>query len=136
MILEKIGISANDKLRLAIAPVPHDHPLVWTEQMLPVLPVVSMPNADAAIDIAKKAEHGFAHTATIHSRNIDNLSRMAREMNCSIFVKNGPSVAGLGYGGEGYCSFSIASPTGEGLTNSRSFSRERRCVLVDHFRIV
>jgi aldehyde dehydrogenase len=136
VILEKIGISANDKLRLAIAPVPQDHPLVWTEQMLPVLPVVSMPNADAAIDIAKKAEHGFAHTATIHSRNIDNLSRMAREMNCSIFVKNGPSVAGLGYGGEGYCSFSIASPTGEGLTNSRSFSRERRCVLVDHFRIV
>ncbi len=136
VILEKIGISANDKLRLAIAPVPQDHPLVWTEQMMPVLPVVRMPNADAAIDIAKKAEHGFAHTATMHSRNIDNLSRMAREMNCSIFVKNGPSVAGLGYGGEGYCSFSIASPTGEGLTNARSFSRERRCVLVDHFRIV
>jgi acyl-CoA reductase-like NAD-dependent aldehyde dehydrogenase len=136
VILEKMGISANDKLRLAIAPVPEDHPLVWTEQMLPVLPVVSMPNADAAIDIAKRAEHGFGHTATMHSRNIDNLSRMAREINCSIFVKNGPTVAGLGFGGEGYCSFSIASPTGEGLTNARSFSRERRCVLVDHFRIV
>ena len=136
VILEKIGISANDNLRLIIAPVAEDHPLVWTEQMMPVLPVVKMPNADAAIDIAKRAEHGFAHTATIHSRNIDNLSRMAREMNCSIFVKNGPSFAGLGFGGEGYCSFSIASPTGEGLTNSRSFSRERRCVLVDHFRIV
>lgn len=136
VILDKIGISANDDLRLIIAPVSAEHPLVWTEQMMPVLPVVTMPNADAAIDIAKKAEHGFGHTATIYSRNIDNLSRMAREMNCSIFVKNGPSFAGLGFGGEGYCSFSIASPTGEGLTNSRSFSRERRCVLVDHFRIV
>jgi len=72
----------------------------------------------------------------MHSRNLDNLSRMARVMNCSIFVKNGPSLAGLGYEGEGYCSFSIASPTGEGITNPLSFSRERRCVLVDHFRIV
>jgi hypothetical protein len=72
----------------------------------------------------------------MYSKNLDNLSRMARVVNCSIFVKNGPSYSGLGYGGEGYCSFSIASPTGEGLTNPRSFSRERRCVLVDHFRII
>ena len=104
--------------------------------MMPVLPVVRMPNADAAIDISIEAEHGFGHTAIMHSKNLDNLSRMAREINCSIFVKNGPSLAGLGYGGEGYCSFSIASPTGEGITTARSFSRERRCVLVDHFRIV
>ncbi|MEE9169668.1 MAG: aldehyde dehydrogenase EutE, partial [bacterium] len=97
---------------------------------------VRMPNADSAIDIAQEAEHGFKHTAVMHSKNLDNLSRMARVMNCSIFVKNGPAVAGLGYGGEGYSSFSIASPTGEGMTDPRSFSRERRCVLVDHFRIV
>jgi acyl-CoA reductase-like NAD-dependent aldehyde dehydrogenase len=104
--------------------------------MMPVLPVVRVKDADTAIDLAKKAEHGFGHTATMYSKNLDNLSRMAREINCSIFVKNGPSLAGLGYGGEGYCSFSIASPTGEGLTDPRSFSRERRCVLVDHFRII
>ena len=136
MILSKIGVHVNDDIRSVIAPVEQDHPLVWTEQMMPVLPVVRMPNADAAIDIAIEAEHGFGHTAVMHSKNLDNLSRMAREINCSIFVKNGPSLAGLGYGGEGYCSFSIASPTGEGLTTARSFSRERRCVLVDHFRIV
>lgn len=135
-ILSKIGIPADKKIRLAIASVEKEHPLVWTEQMMPVLPVVRIPNADTAIDLAIKAEHGFGHTAIMHSKNLDNLSRMAREINCSIFVKNGPSLAGLGYGGEGYCSFSIASPTGEGLTNPRSFSRERRCVLVDHFRIV
>ncbi len=136
VILQKIGMSVNDKVRVAIAPVPTEHPLVWSEQMMPVLPVVRMPDANSAIDIAIKAEHGFGHTAVMYSKNLDNLSRMAREANCSIFVKNGPSYSGLGYGGEGYCSFSIASPTGEGLTNPRSFSRERRCVLVDHFRIV
>jgi acyl-CoA reductase-like NAD-dependent aldehyde dehydrogenase len=136
VILEKIGMNTTDKIRLAIAPVPAEHPLVWSEQMMPVLPVVRMQDADSAIDIAIKAEHGFGHTAVMYSKNLDNLSRMAREANCSIFVKNGPSYSGLGHGGEGYCSFSIASPTGEGMTNPRSFSRERRCVLVDHFRIV
>jgi acyl-CoA reductase-like NAD-dependent aldehyde dehydrogenase len=135
-ILSKIGKQVDDSVRLAVAPVPVGHPLVWTEQMMPVLPVVRMPNVDQAIDIAKDAEHGFRHTAVMYSKNLDNLSRMARVMNCSIFVKNGPSYAGLGYGGEGYTSFTIASPTGEGMTNPRSFTRERRCVLVDHFRIV
>ena len=136
LILEKIGINVPDKIRIAVAPVQLEHPLVWSEQMMPVLPVVRIPNADSAIESAIRAEHGFRHTAVMYSKNLDNLSRMAREVNCSIFVKNGPSYSGLGYGGEGYCSFSIASPTGEGLTNPRSFSRERRCVLVDHFRIV
>jgi aldehyde dehydrogenase len=136
VILSKISLSIGTDIRLAIALVSEDHPLVWTEQMMPVIPLVRMPSAGAAIDIAKEAEHGFQHTAVMHSKNLDNLSRMAREMNCSIFVKNGPSQAGLGYGGEGFCSFSIASPTGEGLTGPVSFSRERRCILVDHFRIV
>ncbi|HIP96271.1 MAG TPA: aldehyde dehydrogenase EutE, partial [Anaerolineae bacterium] len=88
------------------------------------------------IDLAKAVEQGMGHTATMHSKNLDNLSRMAREINTSIFVKNGPSLAGLGFGGEGYTSFSIASPTGEGLTSAKDFSRVRRCVLVDAFRIV
>ncbi len=136
VILAKIGLTVESSVRLAVVEVAAEHPLVWTEQMIPILPVVRLPNADKAIDLAKEAERGCGHSAIMHSKNLDHLSRMAREMNCSIFVKNGPAVAGLGYGGEGYCSFSIASPTGEGLTNARSFSRERRCVLVDHFRIV
>jgi acyl-CoA reductase-like NAD-dependent aldehyde dehydrogenase len=97
---------------------------------------VRVRHANEAIDLALEAEHGFRHTAVIHSKNLDNLSRMAREMDCSIFVKNGPCLAGLGYGGEGYCSFTIASPTGEGITGPVSFSRRRRCTLVDSFRIV
>lgn len=135
-ILREIGIRAGPEVRLVLVEVPVDHPLVWTEQLLPVMPLVRVRNADEAIDLAIEAEHGFGHTATMWSRNLDNLSRMAREINCSIFVKNGPALAGLGYGGEGFTSFSIASPTGEGMTTARTFSRLRRCILVDHFRIV
>ena len=104
--------------------------------MMPVLPIVRVSDADEGIDFAKLVEGSNYHTAVMYSKNINNLSRMAKEINTTIFVKNGPSYAGLGFGGEGFTSFTIASPTGEGLTGPRSFSRERRCVLVDHFRIV
>ncbi len=136
VILSKIGKQIADDVRIAVAPVSVGHPLIWTEQLLPVLPLARVPNVDQAIDLAKAAEHNFRHTAVIHSKNINSLSRMARVMGCSIFVKNGPTLAGLGYGGEGYTSFSIASPTGDGLTGPHSFVRPIRCVLVDNFRIV
>jgi len=136
VILSKIGVNVPDSVRLIIAETDVNHPLVWTEQMMPVLPMVRVRNADEAIDIAKEAEQGCGHSAIMHSRNLDNLSRMARVMNCSIFVKNGFGASGLGFNGVGFTSFTIASPTGEGLTSPRSFSRERRCVMIDHFRIV
>lgn len=136
VLLAEIGISAGPEVRQIVVEVEQNHPVVWSEQMMPIMPVVRVANADEGIDLAVAAEHGFRHTAVMHSKNLDNLSRMAREMDCSIFVKNGPCLAGLGYGGEGFCSFTIASPTGEGLTGPRSFSRLRRCTLVDSFRIV
>jgi len=135
VILAKMGISVPDSTRLVVVEVDENHPLIWTEQMMPVMPVVRVSNADRAIDLAVEAEGGNRHTAVMHSKNLDNLSRMAKECNCSIFVKNGRSQAGLGLDGEGYCSFTIASPTGDGLTGPRSFSRWRRCVLVGSFRI-
>jgi acyl-CoA reductase-like NAD-dependent aldehyde dehydrogenase len=94
--------------------------------MMPIMPLVRVRDANEGIDLAKPAEHGFRHTAVMHSKNLDHLSRMAREMDCSIFVKNGASFDGLGYGGEGFCSFTIASPTGEGITNPISFRASRR----------
>jgi len=103
---------------------------------MPVMPIVRMKNVDAAIDLAVECEHGFRHTAIMHSLNIAKLSKMAKIMNCSIFIKNGPSYAGLGFGGAGFASFTIASPTGEGVTRTRTFTRERRCTLVDYFRII
>ncbi len=122
--------------RLVVADVPNEHSLVWTEQMMPVMPVTRVQNIDQAIDLAVKSEHGFRHTASIHSTNVERITRMAVAMNCSIFVANGPNYAGLGEGGEGFTSFSIASPTGDGLTRPRTFSRERRVTMVGALRIV
>jgi propionaldehyde dehydrogenase len=135
-ILRELGVRAEADVRLVVAEVPREHNLVWTEQMMPVLPVVRVPDVDQAIDLAVRSEHGFRHTASIHSTNVDTITRMARAMNCSIFVANGPNFAGLGQGGEGFSSFSIASPTGDGLTRPRTFSRERRIAVVGALRIV
>jgi acyl-CoA reductase-like NAD-dependent aldehyde dehydrogenase len=136
VLLAEIGISAGKEARLIFAEVPREHPLVWSEQLMPALPLVRMKSADEAIDLAVQAEHGFRHTASMYSRNIEHLDRMAREIDCSIFVKNGPTLSGLGYNGEGFCSFSIAGTTGEGMTRPSTFCRPRRCTLVDAFRIV
>lgn len=135
-ILSEIGINVGDDVRLAIAEVPQAHSLVWTEQMMPVMPVVRVQSIDEAIELAVRSEHGFRHTASIHSTNVDTITRMARAMNCSIFVANGPNFSGLGEGGEGFTSFSIASPTGEGLTRPRHFARARRVSVVGALRIV
>lgn len=136
LILKELGISAGPEVRAVIVEVPNDHPLVWTEQMMPVLPITRVRNVDEAIELAVQAEGGNFHTAVMHSHDLGALSKMAKRCNCSIFVKNGCGVGGLGVNAEGYTSFTIASPTGEGLTKPSSFSRWRRCTLVDHFRIV
>ncbi|MCP3964642.1 MAG: aldehyde dehydrogenase EutE [bacterium] len=136
LILKEIGIAAGDDVRLAVVEVPTHHSLVWTEQMMPVMPVARVANVELAIDLAVRAEHGFGHTACIYSRNVDTITKMARKINVSIFTANGPTLAGLGQGGEGYTSFSIASPSGEGMTRPRSFSRERRLAVAGGLRIV
>ena len=136
VILGEIGLQLDQDIRLSVAEVPNDHNLVWTEQMMPVFPVTRVANVNAAIDLAVRAEHGFRHTAGIHSTNVETITKMARAMNCSIFVANGSFFSGLGEGGEGYSSFSIASPTGDGLTRSRTFSRPRRVSVVGALRIV
>lgn len=135
-ILKQIGVHVGDDVRLAICEVDEQHPFVQHELLMPVIPIVRYPDVASAIAAAKRVEHGFGHTAVMYGTNIDALSAMARTINTSIFVKNGPSLAGLGYYGEGYTSFTIASPTGEGLTTAVSFTRERRCTLKDHFRFV
>ena len=136
VILNEIGVTAPEGTRLVIAEVPKEHSLVWTEQMMPVMPIVRVKDVDTAIDLAFRSEHGFRHTASIHSTNVDSITQMARVMNCSIFVANGSNVAGLGAEGEGFTSFSIASPTGEGLTRPRTFSRIRRVNVVGALNIV
>jgi acyl-CoA reductase-like NAD-dependent aldehyde dehydrogenase len=136
VIARQIGVNAGDELRLLVAEVDEKHPFVQLEMLMPVLPLVRAPDATEGIAMAKRVEHGFGHTAVMYSRNIAHLHAMARTINTSIFVKNASNLAGLGYGGEGYTSFTIASPTGEGLTTVRNFTRERRCTLKEYFRIV
>ncbi len=136
IILAEIGITVGDEVKIILAEVDAHHPLVLVEQLMPVIPFVRVPDVDTAIALAVEVEHGYRHSMYMYSRDVDKLSKMARECNSSIFVKNGPCFSGLGFGGQGYTSFSIASPTGEGLTKASDFTRERRCVLIDYFRIV
>ncbi len=135
-ILEAIGVQVDPSVRLVLVETDENHPFVWSELLAPVLPLVRVSNVDYAIKLAKEAEHGFGHTAVMHSNNLEKLSQMARTINTSIFVKNGMAVAGIGFGGEGHTSFTIASPTGDGVTNAWTFTRDRRCTIVDRFRIV
>ncbi len=129
-ILDQVGISVDDDVKVIIMQVGEDHPFVQVELMMPVLPIVRVPDVDAGIEMAIRVEHGNRHTAMMHSRNVDKLTKMAKLIQTTIFVKNGPSYAGIGVGGEGHTTFTIAGPTGEGLTSAKSFARRRRCVLV------
>ena len=121
---------------MCFAEVDEMHPFVQGELLMPVIGFVRVIDVDEAIRTAVRVEHGFRHTANMYSRDVDALHRMARAINCSIFVKNAPTFAGLGAGGEGYTAWTIASPTGDGCTNARTWTRERRCTLAQYFHIV
>lgn len=135
-IAAAIGLKVPEQTRLLFVETTAEHPFAVTELMMPVLPVVRVANVADAIALAVKLEGGCHHTAAMHSRNIENMNQMANAIDTSIFVKNGPCIAGLGLGGEGWTTMTITTPTGEGVTSARTFVRLRRCVLVDAFRIV
>ncbi len=136
VLAELIGLSVPAGTDLLYGETDESNPFVPEEQMMPFVPFVRCRNAMQGIELAKKHEHGFRHTSIIHTRDVRNMTTMGREMDTTLFVKNGPSSAGLGLGGEGYLSFSIATPTGEGVTNPLTFTRQRRCALVDDLRII
>ncbi|MGL6195895.1 MAG: aldehyde dehydrogenase family protein, partial [Thermoguttaceae bacterium] len=131
-----IGKNVPDCVELLFGETDEFNPFVPVEQMMPFLPFVRVRDVDHGIALARKYEHGFRHTAIIHSSNVYNMTKMGKELETTIFVKNGPCVAGLGGGGEGYPSFSIAGPTGEGITTPLTFTRQRRCALVDSLHIL
>ena len=132
------GFSVPESCRLLFVDVDRDldHVFARVEQMMPIVPVLRARDVTEAIDWAMMLERGLRHTAGMYSRNIDYMHTMAKRANTSLFVKNGPHVAGLGAGGEGWTSMTISTPTGEGVTNARTFVRLRRCTLVGSFRIV
>ncbi len=131
-----IGKQVPQGTELLFGETDESNPFVPVEQMMPFLPFVRCRDVDEAIAKAKYYEHGFRHTSMIHSNNVRNMTKMGRMMDTTLFVKNGPCMASLGLGGEGYLSFSIATPTGEGVTTPLTFTRERRCSLIDDLRIL
>ena len=136
VLAEAAGLQVPSETELLFGETDEHHPFVSVEQMMPFVPFVRANNVDHAIELAKKYEHGFRHTAIIHSRDVRNMTKMGREMDTTLYVKNGPCMASLGLGGEGYISFSIAGPTGEGVTTPITFTRERRCSMIDELRVV
>lgn len=134
-LLQCIGITADESVRVILTETDKSHPFVQQELMMPILPLVRVPDVDSAIDLAVEVEHGFRHTAIMHSTNVRKLTRMGKLIQTTIFVKNGPSYAGIGVGGEGHTTFTIAGPTGEGLTSARTFTRRRRCTMVESLNI-
>ena len=129
------GVNIPAGTQLLFAETGADHPFVVEEQMMPFVPITRVRNLEEGVARALEAEHGYKHTSIIHSHDLEALTAMGRSLDTTLFIKNGPCMAGLGLGGEGYLSFSIATPTGEGVSNPRTFTRVRRCVLVDNLRI-
>jgi aldehyde dehydrogenase len=136
VLAEAAGRKISAEVELLYGETEDLHPFVEAEQMMPFVPFVRARDVDHAIAMAKHAEHGFRHTAIIHSMNVHNMTKMGKALDTTIFVKNGACSAGLGMGGEGYSSFSIAGPTGEGITTPLTFTRERRCAMIDDLRIL
>ena len=136
VLAQGAGRTVPRETQLLFGETDEQNPFVSVEQMMPFVPFVRCRNVDEAIDKAKYWEHGFRHTSIIHSNNVRNMTRMGRIMDTTLYVKNGPCMASLGLGGEGYPSFSIAGPTGEGVTTPMTFTRERRCSMIDDLWIL
>ncbi|HNW45058.1 MAG TPA: aldehyde dehydrogenase EutE, partial [Elusimicrobiales bacterium] len=134
VIAKAIGLSLPDEIRVLWAEVPNDHPFVFTEQLMPVLPVTFVGDIDTAIELARRAEGENHHSAGMYTTNVKNMTKMGRRMACSIFVKNGCTLHGLGLG-EGYASMSIGTPTGDGITKTSHFVRPLQCSVVGDLRI-
>lgn len=130
-LLKMIGVDAPEETRCIIFEGEKEHPLISEELMMPILGVVRAKNVDDAIEKCVWLEHGNRHSAHIHSKNVNTLTKYAKAMDTAILVKNAPSYAALGFGGEGFCTFTIASRTGEGLTSANTFTKRRRCVMSD-----
>lgn len=133
---QQAGVRVPDGTQLLYAETGAEHPFVQHEQMMPFVPFVRVSNVDRAIGLAKESEQGYGHTAMLHSRDTSVMTKMGKLMDCTIFVVNGPCTAGLGLGGEGSLSYSIAGPTGEGVTTPLTFTRQRRTSLVGGMRFI
>jgi propionaldehyde dehydrogenase len=128
-----IDLDVSPETKIAILEADKDHPLIWTEQIMPILPFVRCRDANEAMTMGVAAEQGLRHTIVFHSNSLKNLAYMSSIADASQFVKNASSIGGIGVEGEGFKSLHIATG-GEGLVRPRVYSLIRRCVLTDDFR--
>ena len=135
VLAKATGVNIPSGTQLLFAETDANHPFVVEEQMMPFLPIVRVKSLEEGVIRSLEAEHAYKHTSIIHSHDVEAMTAMGRALDTTLFIKNGPCMAGLGLGGEGYLSYSIATPTGEGVTNPKTFTRVRRCVMVDNLRI-
>ena len=135
VLAKAAGVNIPAGTQLLFAETDANHPFVVEEQMMPFVPITRVKNLEEGVARSLEAEHGYKHTSIIHSHDVEAMTAMGRALDTTLFIKNGPCMAGLGLGGEGYLSYSIATPTGEGVTNPKTFTRVRRCVMVDNLRI-
>ena len=135
VLAKAAGVNLPSGTQLLFAETDANHPFVVEEQMMPFVPIIRVKNLAEGVQRSLEAEHGYKHTSIIHSHDLEALTEMGRALDTTLFIKNGPCMSGLGLGGEGYLSFSIATPTGEGVSNPRTFTRVRRCVMVDNLKI-
>src|SRR5213593_1731374 len=135
VLAKAAGVNIPSGTQLLFAETDANHPFVIEEQMMPFLPIVRVKSLEEGVAHSLEAEHGYKHTSIIHSHDVEAMTAMGRALDTTLFIKNGPCMAGLGLGGEGYLSYSVATPTGEGVTNPKTFCRVRRCVMVDNLRI-
>ncbi len=90
-----IGKTIPQSVELIFGETDESNPFVPVEQMMPFLPFVRARNIDHAIEMAVRSEHGFRHTAIIHSHDVTNMTKMGKAVDTTLFVKNGASMAGL-----------------------------------------
>ena len=136
VLADAAGVRVPPTTQLLVGETDKEHLFVQQEQMMPFVPFVRVKNADEAIELAIESEHGYRHTALIHSRNTETITKFGRRANVTVFVANGASMSGLGLGGQGYLSYSIATPTGEGITTPLTFTRYRRIMLTGSLRMI
>jgi aldehyde dehydrogenase len=129
VLAQAAGVRVPTSVELLFGETDETHPFVREEQMMPFVPMVRVPDIDAAIAAAVRAERGYRHTAVIHSQKLGNVTKMARAMNTTLFIHNAPSTGSLGMDGPGYFSHTIATPTGEGITTPLTFTRERQIAI-------
>jgi aldehyde dehydrogenase len=136
VLAEAAGVRVPPTTQILVGETDFAHSFVQEEQMMPFVPFVRVKDSSEAIDLAIESEHGYRHTALIHSRNLETITKFAKRANTTVFVANGPCGSGLGLGGQGYLSYSIATPTGEGITNPLTFTRYRRVMISGSMRMI